>query len=63
MQEKIRTKESEDNRTKSGRKVEGRSFAYLFMFIKLIFRQSNIVCVGTSSLLTVKMNNLAVCCY
>ena len=33
---------------------------YLGTFIKLIYRKSNIVCTGISSLLIVKTNNVAI---
>ena len=53
---KLRTEEQEQNRTEI---AEGRSIAYLIMFIKLDFRQCNIVCIGILSLLIVKANSLA----
>ena len=46
--------------TKEQRIAEGRSFVYLVMFIKLVFRQSNIVCIGILSPLIVKTNRLAI---
>ena len=55
--EKLRAGESEKNRTEID---EGRSFVYLVMFIKLIFRQSNIVCIGTLYLMILKTNSLAI---
>ena len=39
---------------------KGKNFVYLVMFIKLIFRQSNIVYIGMLSFLIVKTNNLVV---
>ena len=41
-------------------RTEGRSFVYLDMFIKLVFRQRNIVCIGILSLPIVKTNSLAI---
>ena len=38
---------------------QGRFF-YLIKFIKLVFRQINIVCIKISSLLIMKMDNLAI---
>ena len=55
MQRKIRTGESEQNRTEIGK---GGSFVYLVMFIKLNFRQSNFNCIGMKSFLIVQTNNL-----
>ena len=54
--EKIRTGESEQHRTEI---AKSRSFVYLVMFIKPISRQSNTVCIGNSSLVIMKRNNLA----
>ena len=56
-QKKIKTGEWEQNRTVIDK---GKNFVYLVMFIKLIFRQSNIVYIGMSSFLIVKTNNLVV---
>ena len=53
----MRIGESEQKRTDI---AEGRSFVYLVLFIKLVFRQSNIVCTGILSLLIVKTNSLAI---
>ena len=57
VQENLRTGESEQSRTEF---VKGRSFAYLVMLVKLVFRQSNIVCIGILYSLIVKTNNLAI---
>ena len=54
---KLRKGEQEQNRTDFGK---GRSFAYLLLFIKLVDRQSNVVCIGILSLLIVKTNSLAI---
>ena len=54
---KIRTGELEQNRKNI---TKGRSFVYLVMLIKLIFRQSIIVYIRISSLLIVKTNNFAI---
>ena len=40
--------------------AEGRSIVYLVMFIKLVFRQSNNVCIENLSFLIVKINSLAI---
>ena len=56
MQKILRAGESEQNRTEI---AEGRSFVYLVMFIKLVFRQSNIACTGILYLI-VKTNSLAI---
>ena len=52
----IRTGESEVNRTEI---AEVRSFIYLVMLLKLVFRQGNNVYMGILSLLLVKKNSLA----
>ena len=52
-----KTVESEQNKAEI---AESRNFAYLVVFIKLGFRQSNIVDTGTLSFLIVKINTLAV---
>ena len=54
---KIRTGELEQNRKYI---TKGRSFVYLVMLIKLIFRQSNIFYIRILSLLIVKTNTLAI---
>ena len=54
---KIRTEELEQNRKNI---TKGRSFVYLVMLIKLIFRQSIIVYIRILSLLIVKTNNFAI---
>ena len=56
MHKKLRTGESKQNRKEI---TEGRSFVYLVMFIKMVFRQSNIAFIGILSLLIVKTNSLA----
>ena len=57
MQNIFRTGESEENRPEI---AEGRSFSYLVMLIKQIFRQSNFVCIAILSLLVVKTSSLAI---
>ena len=57
VQKKIKTGEWEQNRAVIDK---GKNFVYLVMFIKLIFRQSNIVYIGMLSFLIVKTNNLVV---
>ena len=54
---KIRTGGLEQNRKNI---TKGRSFVYLVMLIKLIFRQSIIVYIRILSLLIVKTNNFAI---
>ena len=51
MRRKLRTGESEQNRTEIN---EGKNFVWLVIFIKLGFRQSNIVSIGILSLLVKK---------
>ena len=46
----------EKNKTKI---AKGRSLVYLVMFIKLVFGQNNIVCIGTLSILMVKIKHLS----
>ena len=52
---KTRTAESKQSRTEIDKSER---FVNFVMFLKLIFRQNNIVCIGISSLLLVKTNNL-----
>lgn len=56
MYKNIRTGESEVKRTEI---AEVRSFIYLVMLLKLVFRQGNNVYMGILSLLLVKKNSLA----
>lgn len=56
MYKDIRTGESEVKRTEI---AEVRSFIYLVMLLKLVFRQGNNVYMGILSLLLVKKNSLA----
>lgn len=56
MYKNIRTRESEVKRTEI---AEVRSFIYLVMLLKLVFRQGNNVYMGILSLLLVKKNSLA----
>lgn len=56
MYKNIRTGESEVKRTEI---AEVRSFIYLVMLLKLVFRQGNNVYMGILSLLSVKKNSLA----
>ena len=39
---------------------EGRSLVYLVVFVKLVLRQGNIVCLAVLSLLIVKTNSLVI---
>ena len=48
---------SEQSRTEIAKR---RSFIYLVMFVKLMFRPSNIVFIGISSLMIARTNNLAI---
>ena len=57
MTSRKNSEQENQNRTETD---EGRSFVYLVMFIKLVFRQSNITCTGILSLLIVKTNSLLV---
>ena len=57
MRKKIRAGKSEQNRTKV---AEGRSFVYLVLFIKLVFRLENSVWIRILSRLIVKTNNPAI---
>ena len=56
MYKNIRTGKSEVKRTEI---AEVRSFIYLVMLLKLVFRQGNNVYMGILSLLLVKKNSLA----
>lgn len=56
MYKNIRTGESEVKRTEI---AEVRTFIYLVMLLKLVFRQGNNVYMGILSLLLVKKNSLA----
>ena len=55
-----KSEQENQNRTEQTETAEGRSFVYLVTFIKLNFRQSNIVCIGILSFLIVKTNSLAI---
>ena len=52
----------QENQNRTEQLLEGRSFVYLVMFIKLVFRQSNTVFIGILSLLIVKTNLAIFCC-
>ena len=56
MYKNIRTGESEVKRKEI---AEVRTFIYLVMLLKLVFRQGNNVYMGILSLLSVKKNSLA----
>ena len=54
-----RTLEQEQENQKKTKIAKTINFVYLVMFIKLIFRQSNMVCIGISPLFIMKTNNFS----